>query len=121
MNKKTLVIGASPNPDRYAYKAARLLTQYGHSIELFGKHKGEIDGKVIQNSFPEHIDDLDSVTLYVNPFNQEELEDKIIALKPKRIIFNPGTENPGFEEKAQEAGIQTEEACTLVLLHTGQY
>lgn len=121
MNKKTLVIGASPNPERYANKAARLLAQHGHSTELFGKQKGDIDGKVIQNSFPEQIEDLDSVTLYVNPDNQKSLEDKIIALKPKRIIFNPGTENPDFEEKAQKVGIQTEEACTLVLLNTGQY
>jgi len=121
MNKKTLVIGASPNPERYANKAARLLARHGHSTVLFGIKKGDIDGKVIENTFPEHIDELHSVTLYLNPANQQAFEDKIIALRPKRIIFNPGTENPAFEQKAQAAGIATEEACTLVLLNTGQY
>lgn len=121
MNKKTLVVGASTNPERYSNKAARLLARHGHSTELYGRTKGNIDGKEIQDTFPLHIGDLDSVTLYINPANQKELEDKIIALKPRRIIFNPGTENPEFALKAQQAGIQTEEACTLVLLNTGQY
>jgi len=121
MSKKTLVIGAVENPDRYAYKAAVSLVNHGHQIELFGSRKGTIKGVSIQTEFPEKIDNLDSVTLYLNPTNQQGYYDKILALQPKRVIFNPGTENPEFEEKLEKAGIQAEEACTLVLLSIGNY
>ncbi|HEX7366364.1 MAG TPA: CoA-binding protein [Pelobium sp.] len=120
MSKKTLIIGATPNPDRYAYKAAHKLVQFGHDIVNVGVKKGEVANQPIEK--PEQIhNDIDTVTLYVNPNNQKDLYDYILNTKPKRIIFNPGTENPELEQKAEDLGIETMEACTLVLLSTHQY
>ncbi len=120
MNKKTLIIGATPNPDRYAYKAAHKLTQFGHSIVNVGVKKGEVANQLIEK--PEQIhSDIDTITLYVNPSNQKDLYDYILDTKPKRIIFNPGTENPELAKKAEAQGIETLEACTLVLLSIDQY
>lgn len=120
MNKKTLIIGATPNPERYAYKAAHKLVQFGHSIVNVGIKKGEVASHPIEK--PERIhEDIDTITLYVNAKNQEGLYDYILATKPKRIIFNPGTENPELVAKAEGKGIETTEACTLVLLSTHQY
>jgi len=119
--KKTLIVGATPNPERYAYKAAHMLAQHGHDRVLIGIKKGEIEGVPILHDWPESIADLDTVTLYVGPDKQPELYDSILRLKPKRIIFNPGTENADFVKLANENGIETEYACTLVLLSTGQY
>ena len=93
---KTLIAGASPNPDRYAYLCAVRLLRYGHEIILFGKHKGEIEGHTISND-KTPFKDVDTVTLYLNPMHQQPLYDYILSLKPKRIIFNPGAENPEFE------------------------
>lgn len=121
MNKKTLVIGASENPDRYSNKAANLLQKHQHEVVLFGKTGGQINGIEIQKQLPNRIDDLDTITLYINPTHQEAVKNDLLALKPKRIIFNPGTENPIFEAEASKAGIATENACTLVLLNLGQY
>jgi uncharacterized protein len=122
MNKTTLVIGASENPDRYANKAMRMLKSYQHSVLAFGKQKGEVSGIKIENDLSTFKDTaLDTVTLYLNPSNQVKLYDKIIALKPKRVIFNPGTENDEFQDILKENKIEFEEACTLVLLRTGQY
>lgn len=118
--KKTLIIGATPNPSRYAYLAARLLHQYAHPLVLFGIKKGELFGQTIQNTFPDD-EDIDTVTLYINPGLQEQYYSQILGLKPKRIIFNPGTENEELRELAEEQGIETDYACTLVLLNTGQY
>lgn len=120
MNKKTLVLGASPNPERYGYKATEMLTEYGHTVVPFGLKKGEINGKPMVNVLPENAD-FDTVTLYLNPTNQVEYYDYIIGLHPKRVVFNPGTENPEFEQQLISKGIQPLEACTLVLLRTGQY
>lgn len=121
MNKKTLVIGASENLDRYSNKAARLLKKNGHEIVLFGKSGNEIEGVDIQKVLPSFIENLDTITLYINPTHQEAIIPQLLALKPKRIIFNPGTENPAFEQKANAQGIETENACTLVLLNLGEY
>ncbi|MFY8021557.1 MAG: CoA-binding protein [Bacteroidia bacterium] len=118
--KKTLVIGASPKADRYSYKAEMMLRSYGHETYLFGKQSGLIEGKEINKEWPQD-GDFDTVTMYVNPTLQAEMEDAIIKLNPKRVVFNPGTENPSFEEKLKIAGIQPLEACTLVLLSTNQY
>jgi predicted CoA-binding protein len=120
MNKKTLVIGASINPERYSYKAAESLLNHGHDFELVGLKKGELFGVEIMTGFPE-IKNLDTVTLYVGPKNQDIYIDYVINLNPKRVIFNPGTENEYFEHKLKIKGIQTERACTLVLLSTGCY
>lgn len=120
MKKKTLIIGATNNSDRYAYKAAHKLVQYGHPIINIGVKKGEVAGQLIEK--PEVIhSDVDTITLYLNPNNQKELYDYILDTKPKRIIFNPGTENQELEQKAEKLGIEVLEACTLVLLSTKQY
>ena len=120
MEKKTLIIGATPNPSRYAYKAAHKLVQHGHPFVNVGLKKGEVASYPIEK--PEQIhSDIDTITLYVNPTNQKNLYQYILDTKPKRIIFNPGTENPELEKKAQEQGIETLEACTLVLLSINQF
>ncbi|HTN19062.1 MAG TPA: CoA-binding protein [Pelobium sp.] len=120
MKKKTLIIGATPNPSRYAYKAAHKLVQHGHPIINVGVKKGEVASHPIER--PEQIHtDIDTITLYINPTNQKDLYQYILDTKPKRIIFNPGTENPELERKAQEQGIETLEACTLVLLSINQF
>lgn len=118
--KKTLIIGASPNEDRYAYKAAEKLTEAGHQIILFGIKKGEVLGKKIINKW-EDFEDVDTVTMYVGALRQDVYYDKIISLNPKRVLFNPGTENPDFRTKLINAGIEVEEACTLVLLSLKNY
>ena len=119
-DKKTLVLGASPNTSRYANLAANRLVRSGHSIVNVGLKKGEVAGVPIEK--PETIhNDIDTVTLYVGPQHQEELYDYILKTHPKRIIFNPGTENAELRRMANEQGIETEYACTLVLLSIGQY
>lgn len=120
--KKTVIIGATPNPSRYAYFAADRLTMKNHPIVPVGIKKGMVAGKQILDLREKPvIPDVDTVTLYLNPFNQKEWEDYILSLKPKRIIFNPGTENPDLDRKATEKGIETLEACTLVMLSSGNY
>lgn len=119
-SKKTLIIGASENPERYANKAFHSLTHHGHDVVMVGNKEGAIDTFPIQKGTP-HFEEIDTVTLYVNPKNQEAYYDYILSLKPKRIIFNPGTENPELEQKAEQNGIEATEACTLVLLSIGQY
>ncbi|MBI5916669.1 MAG: CoA-binding protein [Bacteroidetes bacterium] len=118
--KKTLVIGASPNPARYSFLAVRRLKQHGHEVVAIGARDGEVDGVPILTGKPD-LKNIDTVTLYLNPFHQEEYYGYVIGLKPERLIFNPGAENPVFMELAKKSGINVEEACTLVLLSTGQY
>lgn len=118
--KKTLVIGASANPERYAYKATVMLGEYNHEVYPFGLREGMIENAKIETVWPLNAD-FDTVTLYLNKQNQKEYIERIIALKPKRVIFNPGTENMEFEAMLQEKGIEPLEACTLVLLRTGQF
>lgn len=119
-NKKTLVLGATPNTSRYANLAANRLVRSGHSIVNVGLKSGDIAGVPIEK--PEAIHrDIDTITLYVGPQHQEELYDYILKTHPKRIIFNPGTENSELRRMANEQGIETEYACTLVLLSIGQY
>ena len=118
--KKTLILGASDNPRRYSNLAAHRLRDAGHPIVNVGIKKGIVAGAEIEK--PEKIHaDIDTITLYVGSQNQDELYDYILNTKPKRIIFNPGTENPVLEELAGQQGIETIEACTLVMLATGQY
>ena len=118
--KKTLVLGASDNPARYSFRAANMLKQHGHDVVPVGIRQGQVAGVSIHTDRPQETD-IDTVTLYVGPQNQPEWYDYILGLKPRRILFNPGTENPELELLAQQNGIQTEEACTLVLLSIGQY
>ncbi|MPR32566.1 CoA-binding protein [Salmonirosea aquatica] len=117
---KTLIIGATPNPGRYAFAAAHRLTQRGHSIVQIGLRQGEVAGVPITTQ-KENYTDIDTVTLYVGPRNQPEYYDYVISLRPRRVIFNPGTENTEFENRLLKEGIEPLEACTLVMLATGQY
>ena len=118
--KKTVVLGATPNPERYAYLATSRLKKAGHEVLPVGNKKGEIEGIVIENGTPQY-EGVDTVTLYLNPDNQKPYYDYILSLKPKRIIFNPGTENWELVKLAKEQGIETEIACTLVMLSIGNY
>ena len=120
MSKKTLILGASPNPERYSYRDTERLILQGHPVLPVGVRKGTIQGTEILTQKP-LITDVDTVTLYLNPTAQKDWYDYIIGLHPKRIIFNPGTENPELEQLALNNNIQTEQACTLVLLSTGAY
>ncbi|GAB3531864.1 CoA-binding protein [Pontibacter brevis] len=119
--KKTVVLGASDNPARYAYKAVHRLQQHGYEVVPVGIKKGEVGGKKIIHDKSEPIEDVDTVTLYVGPQNQPSWYDYILNLKPKRIIFNPGTENREFEQMAEAANIETLHHCTLVMLATDNY
>lgn len=118
--KKTVVLGASENPARYSYLATTRLNAQQHPVIAIGKKLGNINRIPITT---EHaaIADVDTITLYLNEHNQREYYDYIFSLHPKRIIFNPGAENDELANLAKEKGIKTMEACTLVLLSTGQY
>ncbi len=116
----TLIVGASPNETRYSHKAALHLSAKGYPFVLLGVQKGEIAGRPILDGFPD-LTDIDTVTLYLNPARQEAYYDYILGLNPRRIIFNPGTENVDFLRIAQAKGIVCVYACTLVLLATDVY
>ena len=119
-NKKTLVLGATPTEGRYANLAANRLVRSGHDIVNVGTREGVVAGVTIEK--PETIHrDIDTITLYVGSDNQQSLYNYILETNPKRIIFNPGTENSELRRMADEKGIETEYACTLVLLSIGQY
>ncbi len=118
--KKTLVLGATPNASRYSYLATMRLAQHGHHVVPVGIRKGEIEGIKIVEGKPEE-EGVDTVTLYLGADRQAEYYDYILSLKPKRIIFNPGTENPELAQLAKEEGIETVEGCTLVMLSIGAY
>jgi len=118
--KKTLVLGASMNPSRYSNFAIQRLSAHNHPVVAVGLREGKVGNVDIVKGLPEE-EDIDTVTLYLNPTNQKAYYDYILSLKPKRIIFNPGTENDELEEMARKNGIKPMEACTLVMLSTGQY
>jgi predicted CoA-binding protein len=118
--KKTVLIGASTNKERYAYKATLSLQKHKYEVIPIGIHIGEINGIKI-NTDKTYVTDVDTVTMYVNPNNQPSWYDYVLSLKPKRVIFNPGAENIEFEKKLEENNIEVIQACTLVLLATGQY
>ena len=119
MKKKTLVVGASPKPERYSYQAVVRLKHHGHPVYAFGLREADVTGTLIQTDWP--TEEFDTVTFYLNPKRQQDYYQKIIDLKPKRVIFNPGTENPHFMEQLQKHGIEVEAACTLVMLNIGNY
>ncbi|MEO6540936.1 MAG: CoA-binding protein [Ferruginibacter sp.] len=118
--KKTLVLGASSNPARYSNLAINRLKSQQHPVVAIGKRAGNVAGIPIETGMVP-INEIDTITLYLNPANQKEYYDYIISLHPKRIIFNPGTENDELAELAIQNGVKPLEACTLVLLSTGQY
>tara|TARA_B110000046_G_C12970205_1_gene388578 strand:+ start:915 stop:1280 length:366 start_codon:yes stop_codon:yes gene_type:complete len=121
MSKKTAVIGASSNPRRYSFLATNMLRENEFEVLPLGIKAGEINGKAIILDWPSTIADLDTVTMYIRPNNQPEHYAYILGLKPRRLIFNPGTENPEFSALANLQGIETIEACTLVMLRTSQF
>jgi uncharacterized protein len=118
--KKTLVLGASVNPARYSNLAVQKLTAYNHPVLALGKKTGSIGNTIIETE-KKDFDNIDTVTLYLNPLHQKEYYDYIFSLHPKRIIFNPGAENDELADMAKEKDIIAQEACTLVLLSTNQY
>lgn len=118
--KKTLVLGASDNPSRYSYLAVQRLRSHGHPVVAVGKKLAQVADVMIEKEKKE-FDNIDTVTLYLNPLHQRDYYDYILSLKPKRIIFNPGAENEELANLAAKHNIKAIEACTLVLLSTGQY
>jgi predicted CoA-binding protein len=120
--KRVLLVGASPNPSRYAYTAAKMFEERGFEFIPIGIKKGEVQGKAILNlrEKPDLID-IDTITLYIGSDHQEEWIDYLLGLKPKRIIFNPGAENPDFARQAKANGVDVLNACNLVMLSTGQF
>lgn len=120
MNKKTLVFGASLIPGRYSNIAVKRLIDNGIEVVAFGSEGGTIYGVEIETEL-QYYSDIDTLSLYMNPFNQSLYYDYIIAQKPNRVIFNPGTENPEFWRRLDDHDINYEVACTLVLLSTNQY
>jgi uncharacterized protein len=120
MKKPTLVLGASPKSERYSYQAIMRLQQAQHPVFAVGLRQVDVLGLTIFTDLS-HVENPHTITLYLQPQNQIVWYEKILALHPKRIIFNPGTENPQLREMAEKAGIETVDACTLVLLATEQY
>ena len=118
--KKTLVMGASTDPARYAYKAIKMLQRYGHPVVAVGRKEESLDGIKIEK---EHVpfDEIDTVTLYLNPANQQQYYNYIVGLRPQRVIFNPGTENPELYTLLRQNDIAIEIGCTLVMLSVGGY
>jgi uncharacterized protein len=118
--KKTVVLGASENPSRYSYLAVRKLTNHNHPVVAIGRRKGKVgDIHIETDHLP--VSDVHTVTLYLNPKNQQEYYDYILSLQPSRIIFNPGTENDELIQSAKENGIEPVLGCTLVMLSIGNY
>lgn len=120
MDKLTLVLGASEKPDRYSNLAIKELRTNQFSVIAIGNKEGWVMDVPILKQKP-LIENLDTITIYLNKEHQKSYEDYLLSLKPKRIIFNPGAENLSLAKKAEDAGIEVLEACTLVLLSTGQY
>ncbi|KGO89366.1 CoA-binding protein [Flavobacterium suncheonense] len=117
---KTLVIGASANPERYAFLAVNSLLKHNHEVVAIGAHSDSIQNvKIETEKLP--FEAVHTVSLYLNPQRQPEYYEYVIGLKPQRVIFNPGTENPEFFNLLEKANIPYEAACTLVLLSTNQF
>lgn len=117
----TLIIGASTHPHRYSYQAAERLRNAGHNILMLGKQADELFGLPIYKELPVAHPAVDTVTLYLNPQNQEAYHALILSLQPRRVIFNPGTEHPQFMKKLADEGVEVLPACTLVMLSIGAY
>ncbi|WP_409479496.1 CoA-binding protein [Pseudobdellovibrio sp. HCB154] len=121
MAEKVVIVGASDKPDRFAYKAMVMLKQYGHEPILVNPTLKEIEGHTVYPDLDQVLRPVDTLTMYVNPRISVAMKDQIIALKPKRVIFNPGTENPAIAFDLKKTGIDTIHACTLVMLSTGEF
>ena len=119
--QRVVVLGASDRPDRYAFKAVQFLLQKGHDVVPVNPNVDAVEGLTVLDSLDEVVGPIDTLTLYVSPRISNALIDSIIRLKPGRVIFNPGSENTKLETALQQHGIAWEQACTLVLLRTGQF
>lgn len=120
-SERVVILGASDKPERYAYRAFAMLRDHGHEPVPVHPVLAEIEGVAVAKDLPSVAGGVDTLTLYVNPAIAASLADEILALRPGRVIFNPGTESPALQARLAEAGIPFEEACTLVLLGTGQF
>ncbi|MBU1054311.1 MAG: CoA-binding protein [Proteobacteria bacterium] len=119
--EKVVVLGASPKEERYSNQAVLLLAKYGHQVIPVNPAFDNIGGLPTAHKLSDINDTIDTITLYVNEKVSASQKDDILALKPKRVIFNPGAENSSLRDSLKENGIITEEACTLVMLKTGQF
>ncbi|WP_299257174.1 CoA-binding protein [uncultured Aquimarina sp.] len=120
MSKKTLVLGASLKSNRYSNLAIHRLVNHKQNVVAFGLREGEVSGIKIETDLID-FDDIDTITLYLNPARQKQYYEYIVSLNPRRVIFNPGTENPELYDILKRSTIEAEVACTLVLLSTNQY
>lgn len=120
MTKSTLVIGASLKESRYSNQCVKTLVSAHLPVTAAGLREGKIDGIPVQSGFPE-LHDIHTITLYLGPQNQESWYDYILKLNPKRVVFNPGTENPEFEDMLAENGIEVVEDCTIMMVQGGRY
>lgn len=120
-SERVVIVGASDKPDRYAHRAQLMLREYGHQVVPVHPKLAEIEGVPVVADLSQVTGHVDTVTMYVGPQISSGMGDKLTALKPKRVIFNPGAENPELAAQLSAAGIRPEEACTLVLLRTGQF
>jgi hypothetical protein len=121
MDKTTLVLGASPNPDRFSYKAIARLQRKKIPIIAIGRRDADIGNLKIIKGIPDNIGSVHTVSMYMNAKNQKEFYDYIFSLHPKRIIFNPGTINPELADAARKKGIEVIEDCMIVMLNTGRF
>lgn len=117
---KTLVLGASHNPARYSYMAVKMLKEYDHEVVALGRKARPVEDWEIISGHPD-LKDIHTVTLYLNADNQQEYYDYLLNLNPARVIFNPGAENPELRKMLEEKGVETLNACTLVMLRTSQF
>lgn len=120
-SQRVVIVGASDKPDRYSHRAQLLLAKHGHEVVPVHPKLASINGVFVVPDLSQVTGAVDTVTMYVGPAISKDLADKLIAVKPRRVIFNPGSENPELQEKLSAAGIEVEEACTLVMLNTDQF
>lgn len=121
MKQTVAILGASDNPERFAYKAFVMLKEYGHNPIPVGKNMNTLEGHTVYEKLSDIKTPVETLTMYVRAEVSSQLKNEILSLKPRRVIFNPNTENPELEKALEEAGIHTVEACTLVLLRTNQF
>jgi predicted CoA-binding protein len=121
MGHTVAVLGASHKPERYSNQAVRMLTEYGHVVIPVTPGRTVIEGLPVVPDLDGIKQQVDTLTLYVGPERSVQMQDAILALKPGRVILNPGTESPALEQALAEAGIPWQHACTLVMLRTGQF
>jgi predicted CoA-binding protein len=121
MKKVTLVLGASPNPERYAYKAIVELQKRNIPVVAIGSKDSDLGNLKIKTGMPDDMGEIHTITLYLNAKHQKEYYNYLLSLNPKRIIFNPGTSNPEFAGIARRKGIEVVNGCMLIMLNTGKY